>query len=377
MMDPMRRKYGKHLTAALAVVPVISEILWIPALMISLGTTTQTNMQTFNLGTLLSIILFYNELPVSDCAPGATMSVVLDLSFSLCVWISAAVAIFYTVLGGLYSVAYTDVIQISLVLAGLVGLEATMMSEMMSFKCTPLTQAVPVPFPVFQWLCIPFVLISDNYTDIAETALNNTYQAPWLGQLESKDVGRWIDNFLVLVGWKTYWDLSVMLSPKQCSSDPVDSWTAGLCGFALSCYRPWAIWPFRTSTRGRSPPSPHPQPEPSASWRRESSSLLEFHRRWSEQLQLQQVSQRKCLSNVRRIHLHLGSTLGCVDCAPSMAFGLSFGNKLASCFGSCVSVFKVKSLSAVLPADGSREGKMDKNDDNDKCASELMLYISG
>ena len=56
-----------------------------------------------------------------DCDPGATMSVVLDLSFSVCVWISAAVAIIYTSLGGLYSVAYTDVIQISLVLLSLVS----------------------------------------------------------------------------------------------------------------------------------------------------------------------------------------------------------------------------------------------------------------
>lgn len=49
------------------------------------------------------------------------MSVVLDLPFSVCIWISAAVAIVYTVLGGLSSVASTDVIQISLVLLSLVG----------------------------------------------------------------------------------------------------------------------------------------------------------------------------------------------------------------------------------------------------------------
>ncbi|KAG8000386.1 High-affinity choline transporter 1, partial [Nibea albiflora] len=50
---------------------------------------------------------------------GGVMSVVLDLSFSLCIWISAAVAIVYTLLGGLYSVAYTDVIQLSLVFISL------------------------------------------------------------------------------------------------------------------------------------------------------------------------------------------------------------------------------------------------------------------
>lgn len=56
-----------------------------------------------------------------DYDPGATMKVVLDLSFGVCVWISAAVAIVYTVLGGLYSVAYTDVIQMLLVFTGLVS----------------------------------------------------------------------------------------------------------------------------------------------------------------------------------------------------------------------------------------------------------------
>ncbi|XP_051283500.1 high affinity choline transporter 1-like [Dicentrarchus labrax] len=134
MMDPFQRKYGKVLTAVLAIVPVTTEVVWIPGLLISLG---------------------------------ATMTVILDLPFSVCVWISAVVAIIYTVLGGLYSVAYTDVIQISLVLLSL-------------------------------WLCVPFVLTSDIYTDITETALNHTHQAPWLGQLESDEIGRWIDNFLVM-----------------------------------------------------------------------------------------------------------------------------------------------------------------------------------
>lgn len=54
------------------------------------------------------------------CLIGGTMSVVLNLSFSLCVWISAAVAIIYTLLGGLYSVAYTDVVQLILIFFSLV-----------------------------------------------------------------------------------------------------------------------------------------------------------------------------------------------------------------------------------------------------------------
>ena len=49
------------------------------------------------------------------------MSVILDLPYSYSAWISSAVAIIYTLLGGLYSVAYTDVIQLSLVFLSLVN----------------------------------------------------------------------------------------------------------------------------------------------------------------------------------------------------------------------------------------------------------------
>lgn len=49
------------------------------------------------------------------------MSVILDLPFAYSVWISAAVAIVYTLFGGLYAVAYTDVLQLLLTFACLVS----------------------------------------------------------------------------------------------------------------------------------------------------------------------------------------------------------------------------------------------------------------
>ncbi|XP_042261014.1 high-affinity choline transporter 1-like [Thunnus maccoyii] len=132
MMDPFQRKYGKSLSGLLAIVPFISEVMWVPVTLTSLG---------------------------------VTVSIFSDLPLSLCIWISASVAIIYTVLGGLYSVAFTDVVQLSLVFCSL-------------------------------WLCAPFVLASNVFTDITKTAFNHTYQAPWLGRLESNEVWRWIDNFL-------------------------------------------------------------------------------------------------------------------------------------------------------------------------------------
>lgn len=51
---------------------------------------------------------------------GSIFTVMLGLDNTLSIIISAAVAVTYTLFGGLYSVAYTDVIQLGCVLFGLV-----------------------------------------------------------------------------------------------------------------------------------------------------------------------------------------------------------------------------------------------------------------
>ena len=51
---------------------------------------------------------------------GGTVSVILDLHSSYAIVLSAGVAITYTLLGGLYSVAYTDVIQLLIIFISLV-----------------------------------------------------------------------------------------------------------------------------------------------------------------------------------------------------------------------------------------------------------------
>ncbi|XP_074503163.1 high-affinity choline transporter 1-like isoform X2 [Sebastes fasciatus] len=132
MLDPFHAKYGKVLTAGLCLASVSLDVLWVPATLIGLG---------------------------------GTMSVVLDLSFSVCMWISAAVAITYTLLGGLYSVAYTDVIQLVLIFISL-------------------------------WLCVPFVLMNPSCLDISQTLMNNTLHAPWIGTPGLKTTWIMIDDFL-------------------------------------------------------------------------------------------------------------------------------------------------------------------------------------
>ncbi|XP_024916791.1 high-affinity choline transporter 1-like isoform X1 [Cynoglossus semilaevis] len=132
MMDPFEAKYGKVLTAVLSLFLLFLELMLMPLTLIALG---------------------------------GTMSVILDLSYTVCIWISAAIAIIYTLLGGLYSVAYTDVIQLILMFISL-------------------------------WLCVPFVLMNPSCTDIGQTLMNNTLHTPWVGSMELKKTGLMIDEFL-------------------------------------------------------------------------------------------------------------------------------------------------------------------------------------
>jgi solute carrier family 5 (high affinity choline transporter), member 7 len=51
---------------------------------------------------------------------GATLSVILNINMTVSVVISALIAVFYTFTGGLYAVAYTDVVQLFCIFIGLV-----------------------------------------------------------------------------------------------------------------------------------------------------------------------------------------------------------------------------------------------------------------
>lgn len=53
--------------------------------------------------------------------PGSTLAVILDIDQTLSIIISACIAVLYTLFGGLYSVAYTDVLQLTSMFVGLVS----------------------------------------------------------------------------------------------------------------------------------------------------------------------------------------------------------------------------------------------------------------
>lgn len=87
MLDPFQEKYGSRMGGLLYIPALLGEIFWSGAILSALG---------------------------------ASISVVVDLDNTTAVTVSAAIAVFYTFFGGLYSVAYTDVVQLICIFVGLV-----------------------------------------------------------------------------------------------------------------------------------------------------------------------------------------------------------------------------------------------------------------
>ncbi|XP_037646752.1 high-affinity choline transporter 1 [Sebastes umbrosus] len=144
MLDPFQQIYGKRMGGLLFIPALMGEIFWSAAILSALG---------------------------------ATLSVIVDINIKISVVISALIAIFYTLVGGLYSVAYTDVVQLFCIFLGL-------------------------------WISVPFALANPAVSDITITAVKQVYQSPWRGSISSSDTWVWIDNFCLLmlggIPWQVY-----------------------------------------------------------------------------------------------------------------------------------------------------------------------------
>jgi high affinity choline transporter 7 len=86
MLDPLEDRFGTRVAAVLYLPALLGEVFWTGAILTALGTT---------------------------------FGYILELDFTLSIIISAFIAIVYTSLGGLRSVAMTDVFQITILMAGL------------------------------------------------------------------------------------------------------------------------------------------------------------------------------------------------------------------------------------------------------------------
>ncbi len=86
LLDPFQEKYGKEYTALLFLPALIGELFWSAAILTALGLTFAT---------------------------------IFHLDMTTAIVVSSTVSIIYTLMGGLWSVAYTDIVQIIFIALGL------------------------------------------------------------------------------------------------------------------------------------------------------------------------------------------------------------------------------------------------------------------
>ncbi|KAH8308283.1 hypothetical protein KR059_009899 [Drosophila kikkawai] len=138
MLDPLQDSFGERMGGLLFLPALCGEVFWAAGILAALG---------------------------------ATLSVIIDMDHRTSVILSSCIAIFYTLFGGLYSVAYTDVIQLFCIFIGL-------------------------------WMCIPFAWSNEHVGSLSDL------QVDWIGHVEPKKHWLYIDYGLLLVfggiPWQVY-----------------------------------------------------------------------------------------------------------------------------------------------------------------------------
>lgn len=146
MFDPIQRKLGENMGALLYLPALLAELFWSAAILSALG---------------------------------GSLKVIIGLERWVAVVVSAAIAVMYTFIGGLYSVAYTDIVQLICIFIGL-------------------------------WISIPFALTNPATGNIWKGATHDPVGGPqpWLGEWNVDRTGEWIDVACMLIfggiPWQVY-----------------------------------------------------------------------------------------------------------------------------------------------------------------------------
>ncbi|XP_053972095.1 high-affinity choline transporter 1-like [Hylaeus volcanicus] len=150
MLDPFQERYGAGVGGLLFLPALCGDLFWCAALLRALG---------------------------------SSLAVVVEVDPNVSVCVSALLAGVYTMFGGLYSVAWTDALQLGSIIIGL---------------------GVAAPFSLLH----PAVSFEKNLAP-----------REWLGEIRNEDLGEWVDGMLLLVfggiPWQAYFQR--ILSMKSTS----------------------------------------------------------------------------------------------------------------------------------------------------------------
>jgi len=162
MLDPLQNKLGQRMGGLLYIPALMGEMFWSAAILSALG---------------------------------STLAVILNMDNKVSIIVSAAIAVSYTLMGGLYSVAYTDVVQLFCIFIGL-------------------------------WLAVPYAYTNEH---VGSLALNET---DWMGHIPaySPQWGVWFDYWMLLIcggiPWQVYFQR--VLSSRSAKSARYLSYSASV-----------------------------------------------------------------------------------------------------------------------------------------------------
>jgi len=183
MLDPLQDAYGSRMGGLLFLPALCGEVFWSAGILAALG---------------------------------ATLAIILQMDLDTAVIGSALIAVFYTWVGGLYSVAYTDVVQLGCIFLGL-------------------------------WVCIPFAWTRPAVQDIEMS----DWTEEWVGEIGG---GWWnfhyADYFLLLtfggIPWQVYFQR--VLSSKSAATAELISYLAAF-GCIVMAVPPVLIGGIAKATR--------------------------------------------------------------------------------------------------------------------------------
>ncbi|XP_017774165.1 PREDICTED: high-affinity choline transporter 1 [Nicrophorus vespilloides] len=179
MLDPLQDSFGERMGGLLFLPALCGEVFWAAGILAALG---------------------------------ATLSVIIDMDQKTSVIFSACIAVFYTLFGGLYSVAYTDVIQLFCIFIGL-------------------------------WMCIPFAWMNDKVMPLS------SMEVDWIGSVKYEEIFYYMDYALLLIfggiPWQVYFQR--VLSSKTAATAQLLSFVAAF-GCILMAIPPVLIGAIAKST---------------------------------------------------------------------------------------------------------------------------------
>ncbi|XP_051882504.1 high-affinity choline transporter 1-like [Pristis pectinata] len=172
MLDPIQETYGNRIGGLFFIPAAMGELFWTGAVLSALG---------------------------------SSLSVIFQMNVNLSIIISALISIIYTLIGGLYSVAYTDMAQLFCIFVGM-------------------------------YISLPFASSHPAVTSISTTYTQYVYHEPWSGTIPAKKAWIWIDNYcLMILGgipWQAYFQR--VLSASTAARAQIMSIVASICTLILA-----------------------------------------------------------------------------------------------------------------------------------------------